>query len=81
MMQFVEKKIPVSTYIQSCFILFPISILDFKLVKRQFHTSKCPNLRPPIVGIQIRNRKLDLRLVKSIKAAEIYTDHNSLIRF
>ena len=38
----------------------------------------CRRLGVPTVGIQIRNQKLDLRLVKSIQAAEIYTDHNSL---
>ena len=32
----------------------------------------------PRLGVQIRNQKLDLRLVE---AAEIYTDHNSLNRF
>ena len=43
--------------------------------------SKLVNIVVPTLGIQIQNQKLDLRLVEWILAAEIYTDHKSLIRF
>ena len=34
-----------------------------------------------ILGIQIRNSKMDLNIVELTKGAEIFTDHNALIRF
>ena len=39
------------------------------------------SFRSCMLGIQIRNSKMDLNIVELTKGAEIFTDHNTLIRF
>ena len=61
------------------FLLLPIykwPLLEPKMVIVALCTSMTY-----ILGIQIRNSKMDLNIVELTKGAEIFTDHNALIRF